>query len=68
MEKSILESLKGKRVRISCIFGNSSQQITYVGIIKELTDSAMVFDDRFDGNIVLDLSVVKEAKEVHKNV
>jgi len=36
-----------------------------VEYIKELTDNSIVFNDRYDGDISLDLSVVKEAKEVH---
>ena len=63
--KEVLEKLINKKVRFTCVFGNS-EPIFYNGIIVDINDSSVSIIDKFNNLVVLSLDSIKKV-EVIKN-
>jgi len=62
-EMNLLKKFKNKRIKITCIFGNSPP-IFYTGILKNITDSTIEILDIKNNSVVISLDTVKKIEEV----
>lgn len=61
--KERLKELEGRKVRITCVFGNS-EPIFYSGIIKEVGEDFIVLLDKFKNDVLISTDSIKKIEKV----
>jgi len=65
--REVLERLKGRKVRITCVFGNDSPTIFYNGRIVRVFDNSVLIVDKFGKEVILSFDSIKELKELEED-
>jgi ferredoxin-fold anticodon binding domain-containing protein len=58
-----LKNFVGKKVKITCIFGNV-EPIFYSGVMKKVNDDSITLLDKFSKNVIISLDVIKKVEEI----
>lgn len=58
-----LKELEGKKVKITCVFGNS-EPIFYSGIVKEVGESFITLFDKFGNDVIISTDSIKKIEKV----
>ena len=62
VDQELLKKYIGINVRLSCVFAKGESLIFYNGHIKEIINNTMVFVDKFNMEILIDLATIREIK------
>lgn len=66
MELEILEKNIGKRIRLTCVFGNNEEVIFYTGIINSIIGKSIDFTDKFNNSVFIEADSIKKVDEVNE--
>jgi ferredoxin-fold anticodon binding domain-containing protein len=61
--KERLIKLIGKKIALTCVFGNS-EPIFYTGVVKEVKEDFLVILDKFGKNVAISFDSIKKLEEL----
>lgn len=62
VDQELLKKYIGINVRLSCVFAKGESLMFYNGHIKEISNNTMIFVDKFNMEVIIDIATIREIR------